>query len=297
MWGAFDKQLSENNHQLLWTSFFFLRGQVLPVWVQAPAFTRGVCEYEPVLPVCAVQPVHGRVLRSDTGASLHGALWRLWWDSAVLLEFLLCLHVFMFVWIWPNSSRVCSTCSQQSRHRPSFDQQELAGHPATCRFCHGGPSLLQSKAHISSSTKEETRQLEEKAQKEASTSRKAESSCAVGWFAGFRLDRFRLLWPHLWQRRTIQQKQPCSKSVFLQKRYECLRNENEMKMCLLPLTSFLFVSFFAQWQINTTEWTCTRNVWTLSALLTHDPLPNTGWDANLRRHLIHQGQRGDRLSS
>lgn len=68
------------------------------------------------------------------------------------------------------------------------------------------------------------------------------------------------------------------------------------KMYLLPLTPFWFVSLFSQWQISTTEWTCIQNVWTLSALLTHDPLPNTGWDANMRRDPIHQEQRRDRLT-
>lgn len=139
-----------------------------------------------------------------------------WGMSFVFTRLHVCLD-------WPNCSHFCSTCSQQSLHRPSFDQQGLAGHPATCRFCHGGTSLLQSKAHISSSTKEEAKQLEEEAQKEASTSRKAESS-RVGGFAGFRLDRFWLLWHHLWEHRATQQKQPCSKSVFLQERYECLKS-------------------------------------------------------------------------
>lgn len=60
-------------------------------------------------------------------------------------------------------------------------------------------------------------------------------------------------------------------------------------------TFFVCMFLFFSWrQINTTEWTCRQNVWTLAALLTHDPLRKTGWAASMRRHLIHQGQRGDR---
>lgn len=58
------------------------------------------------------------------------------------------------------------------------------------------------------------------------------------------------------------------------------------------ISSFFFSDSWPQ--TSTTEWLCRQSVWTSPALLTHDPLQNTGWAASVRRRLIHPEQRSDK---
>lgn len=67
------------------------RGQVLPVWVQAPAVTRGVCGDKPGLTVAALYAVHWPLLWSDMGGLTHRAIQRPWWGSSLsIICILLC---------------------------------------------------------------------------------------------------------------------------------------------------------------------------------------------------------------
>lgn len=52
------------------------RGQILWVWVQAAAFTWGVCPDEQVVSICAVYSVHWPLLWPDVGGHVGWVLWR-----------------------------------------------------------------------------------------------------------------------------------------------------------------------------------------------------------------------------